>query len=124
MLVRLPLVAVGALCTLALAGCGSGPKSAVAGIQVCGTGHTAAKVPVEIEVNRGQVPCSTAMQVEASYAEAIVHGLAPGNGGGGPVKVNGWTCEGLATPQLLKTGETSKCVKGSQEIVAILKSPS
>jgi len=51
-----------------------------------------------------------------------VNGLAPGNGGGGPVTVNGWTCEGMATPQLLKTGETSKCARGGREIVAILKS--
>jgi hypothetical protein len=108
--------------TLALAGCAGGTKPATASIQDCGTGRTAANVPVEIEVYRGQVACSAALQVEASYAKAIVDGKAPGNGGGGPVTVEGWTCQGLATPQLLKTGETSKCAKDGREIVAILKS--
>ncbi|MGB6456803.1 MAG: hypothetical protein WBH47_20235 [Streptosporangiaceae bacterium] len=108
---------------LALAGCGAGTKPSAA-IQDCGTGRTAANVPVEIEVDHGQVACSAAMEVEASYARAIVDGRAPGNGGGGPVSIDGWTCQGLATPQLLKTGETSKCAKDGHEIVAILKSPS
>jgi hypothetical protein len=123
-MVRLRLAALAALSALVLAGCGTGAKPPVAVVQVCGTGKTAANVPVQIEVNRGQVSCQTAMQVEAGYARAIADGLAPGNGGGGPVKVSGWTCQGLDTPQLLKTGETSKCVKDSLEIVAILKSPS
>lgn len=123
-MVRPRLAALAALSVLVLAGCGTGTKSAGAEVQDCGTGRTAANVPVEIEVDRGQVSCPTAMQVEAAYAKAIAEGLAPGNGGGGPVKVSGWTCQGLDTPQLLKTGETSKCVKDSHEIVAILKSPS
>ncbi len=116
-------VAVVAMCALALAGCGTGAKPTAATVQDCGTSRTAASVPVEIEVDRGQVSCSVAMQVEASYARAIVAGLAPGNGGGGPVRVDGWTCQGLATPQLLKTGETSKCASDGREIVAILKPP-
>jgi hypothetical protein len=123
------LLALAALaCALAagltLAGCGAGAKPTTAAVLDCGTSRTAANVPVEIEVDRGQVACSVALQVEAGYAKAIVEGLAPGNGGGGPIKVDGWTCQGLATPQLLKTGETSKCAKDGREIVAILKSPS
>jgi hypothetical protein len=108
---------------LALAGCGTGGKPLGAAIQDCGTTRTAANVPVEITVDRGQVTCPTAMQVEASYAKAIVEGKAPGNGGGGPVRVDGWTCQGLDTPQLLKTGETSKCARDGHEIVAVLQTP-
>jgi hypothetical protein len=108
----------------ALTGCGTGVKPLAASIQNCGITRTAANVPVEIEVDRGQVTCGAAMQVEASYAKAIVEGRAPGNGGGGPVKIDGWTCQGLDTPQLLKTGETSQCAKNGHEIVAILKTPS
>ena len=81
-------------------------------------------VPVEIEVNRGQVSCAVAKTVEQNYAAAIVAGKAPGNGGGGPVTVNGWKCQGFPTPELLKTGDVSSCAKGGVEIVAILKSPS
>ena len=122
-MVRPRLAAIAALSALVLAGCGAGTKPA-ATVQVCGTGRTAANVPVEVEVNRGQVSCSAAMLVEADYAKAIAQGLAPGNGGGGPVKISGWTCQGLDTPQLLKTGETSKCVKDDREIVTILETPS
>jgi hypothetical protein len=121
-MVRSRLAALAVLSALAAAGCGTGARPTAA-VQDCGIARTAANVPVEIEVNRGQVSCATAMQIEAAYARAIAQGLAPGNGGGGPVKVSGWTCQGLDTPQLLKTGETSKCVKDSHEIVAILKSP-
>ncbi len=119
------LVVAGTLavgCTLAVAGCGqSAPKPARA--TDCGTSHTAANVPVEVAVEQGQVACTTALAVESDYAKAIVQGKAPGNGGGGPVTVNGWTCQGFPTPELLKTGKTSKCVKGSIEILAVLKTP-
>jgi hypothetical protein len=117
-------IACSLVATLALAGCTAGTKPATASIQDCGTGRTAANVPVEIEVYRGEVACAAALDVEARYARAIVDGKAPGNGGGGPVTVNGWTCQGLATPQMLKTGETSKCAKDGHEIVAILKASS
>jgi hypothetical protein len=110
---------------LAIAGCGPAAKPAAAAkVQNCGTSRTAANVPVEVKVNQGQVSCSVAMTIEASYAKAIEDGQAPGNGGGGPVKVSGWTCQGLATPQLLKTGEASKCVKAGTEIVETLKTAS
>ncbi len=113
------VVGVGVLALL-LAGCGGAPKAASP--QACGAGRTAANVPVEIEVNRGQVSCAVALTVEKSYAAAIVAGHAPGNGGGGPITVSGWKCQGFATPEELKTGDVSKCVKDSVQIVAILKS--
>jgi len=109
--------------TLALAGCGQSARPKTARATDCGTSHTAANVPVEVAVERGQVACSTALTVESDYAKAIVQGKAPGNGGGGPVTVNGWTCQGFPTPELLKTGETSKCVKDGTEIMAVLKTP-
>jgi len=107
---------------LPLTGCGA-PKTAVRP-QSCGTGRTAANVPIQIDVNRGQVSCSVAMTVERDYAAAIVAGKAPGNGGGGPITVNGWKCQGYSTPDLLKTGDVSRCTKSGVEIVAILKGPS
>lgn len=116
------VVIVGAL---AAAGCGgSAAPKAAASPQACGASRTAANVPVEVEVSHGQVSCAVAMTVEKSYAAAIVAGQAPGNGGGGPVTVNGWKCQGYPTPELLKTGDVSKCGKDGTEIVAILKSPS
>lgn len=119
------LTTAAVVCVLSLAGCGSAANpAAVRRVQDCGTSKTAANVPVEVEVSHGQVACSVALTVEKSYAAAIVAGLAPGNGGGGPVTVDGWKCQGFPTPELLKTGDASECVKDGTEILAILKSPS
>lgn len=124
---RLAPLAVAALiagAAAALAGCGGTAKPHTAAVVDCGTSRTAANVPIEVHVEKGQVTCSVAMNVESGYASAIKDGKAPGNGGGGPVPVEGWTCEGFDTPQLLKTGEASKCVKAGAEILATLKTPS
>jgi hypothetical protein len=118
-------VAVAAmLLTAAVAGCGSSPgKSQSTAAVSCGTTKTAANVPVHIQVVRGQVACATALQVERDYASEIESGQVPGTGGGAPVRVQGWTCQGFTTPVVLKTGDASKCVKGSTEILAVLPSP-
>ena len=89
----------------------------------CGTARTAAGVPVEIEIVHGQVACSAALAVERDYARAIASGKVPGNGGGAPVKVRGWVCQGFPTPQVLATGHTSACKKGAARILAVLKMP-
>ena len=112
-------VALGGM--IVLAGCGSARPRAAATVRTCGTSRTAANVPVEVEIRTGTVACSVAMTIEKSYAQAIVDGRAPGNGGGGPVSVQGWTCEGFPTPELLKTGDASKCAKAGDEILEILK---
>ncbi len=108
-----------------LAGCGgSAAHSATAPHAVaCGTARAAAGVLVHIQVRRGHVSCATALSVEKNYARAVASGHAPGNGGGGPVRVGGWTCHGYSTPVVLKTGHASSCVQGSREIMAILPSP-
>jgi hypothetical protein len=108
--------------TVALGGCGG--KSSAASVQDCGTSRTAANVPVEVKVYRGTVSCAAAMTVEKSYAKAIEDGDVPGNGGGAPVNVSGWTCQGFPTPELLKTGDTSKCARKGTEILEILKTSS
>jgi hypothetical protein len=89
----------------------------------CGSGKTAADVPVLVEVGQGPVGCSTAMRIERAYAAALASGKAPGNGGGGPVSVKGWVCAGFDTPEILRTGDASKCSKGPSEILAVLAMP-
>jgi hypothetical protein len=119
----LGLAVVAMTATLVLCGCG-GAKSNASTIQDCGASKTAANVPVEVKVYRSTVSCASAMTVENGYAKAIREGDAPGAGGAGPVTVSGWTCQAFPTPQVLKTGDTSKCVKKGTEIVEILKTPS
>ena len=126
-----------ALTGCALMGCGAGgsakpaaatsaapsPVPAATGHQ-CGTGKTAAGVPILVEIGHGPVGCAAAMKIERDYAAALASGQAPGNGGGGPVSVKDWVCAGFNTPQILRTGDTSKCSKGPSEILAVLAMPS
>jgi hypothetical protein len=77
-------------------------------------------VPVTIKVVRGTVNCGSVLQVENSYAAMMRQGDVPGNGGGAPVTVDGWTCQGYPTPQVLRTGAASQCHTGSAEVVAEL----
>jgi hypothetical protein len=131
------VLALAMLAGCALTGCGAGgpakrtastsavqsPLPAATGHH-CGKGKTAADVPILVEVGQGPVGCPTAMKIERDYASALASGRAPGNGGGGPVSIEGWVCQGFNTPQILRTGDTSKCSKGPSEILAVLAMPS
>jgi hypothetical protein len=122
---RLASVVLGSLTLLAgggglLAGCaspGAGPGAS------CGTTRTAANVPVVIKVTKGIVNCGTALQVENEYAARIRAGQVHGNGGGAPVTVSGWTCQGYPTPEVLSTGDASQCHTATAAIVAVLPVP-
>ena len=93
-----------------LAGCGtSGAASTPGAVQTCGTTRTGANVPVIVTIDHGSVSCATALRVENSYAAVVRTGQIRGTGGGAPVTVSGWTCQGFPTPEVLKTGETSVC---------------
>jgi hypothetical protein len=113
------------------AGCGSPTVGAppapsasqtatTAKLTTCGTASTAAGVKVHVEIAKGHVPCATALSIEQRYTRAIRSGKVPGNGGGAPVKINGWTCQGFPTPIVDETGDTSKCVRADAEILEIL----
>jgi hypothetical protein len=105
-----------------VAGCSSAQATAGAGA-TCGSTHTAAGVPVIIKVAKGSANCKTAMQVENEYATRIRDGRVPGNGGGAPIAVSGWTCQGYSTPEVLSTGNASQCHTGSTTILAVLPVP-
>jgi hypothetical protein len=110
------------LCAGLVTGCSSASPTAGTGA-TCGTTHTGANVPVIIKVARGTVNCKTAMQVENEYAARIRDGQVPGNGGGAPVVVSGWTCQGYTTPEVLSTGNASQCHNASASILAVLPVP-
>ena len=106
-----------------LAGCTSAAAADAGPGASCGTTRTAANVPVVIKVAKGAVNCGTALQVENEYAAMIRAGQFPGNGGGAPVAVSGWTCQGYPTPEVLSTGNASQCHTSNAAIVAVLPVP-
>jgi len=134
---RVTRVAVGAggilVVGMVVAGCGSsgggpdGPVAAPSASQLappqvtCGTSRTAANVPVIVEVEKGAASCQQAMRIQTGYTGLVRSGKVPGNGGGAPVRVDGWTCQGTDTTTTVQTGEASECHKGTTEIVAVLK---
>ena len=127
-------VAVSVLAALAacvMAGCGdapgkqsttaaSGPGASAPAIH-CGRARTAAGVPVDVEIV-GQASCHDAMTVERDYSRALASGKVPGNGGGAPVTIQGWICQGYDTPQVLATGRASACRRHGSQILAVLPS--
>lgn len=102
---------------------GTQPPAGSASATQCGTARTAAGVPVVIEVQHGPAGCTTAMAVERGYTRAVASGKVHGNGGGAPVTIKGWVCQGFNTPEVLATGHASACRKNGAEILAILPAP-
>lgn len=86
----------------------------------CGTTRTAVNVPVIIEVEKGAAACSLAMRIQDAYTAEVRAGRVRGTGGGAPLLVDGWTCQGEDTPTIVQTGEASRCHRGGTEIVAVL----
>jgi hypothetical protein len=124
----LPAIAALALVAGCSAASGSGTPAPAASSRPpgrnCGNGRTAAGVKVLIMVVRGPAPCATARLVEQRYASALASGEVAGNGGGAPVTLHGWVCQGFSTPEVLRTGNTSRCRKSGSEILAVLPTPS
>jgi hypothetical protein len=126
--VALAVVVAGAgLAAAAITGCSSpaassAPAPGTVG-SACGTTRTGANVAVVIKVTKGTVKCGTAMSVENGYASLLKHGQIRGNGGGAPVTVEGWTCQGYPTPEVLKTGNASQCHTASAQVVAVIQLP-
>lgn len=123
---RLATLAAAGVTLAGAAACSASAHTASPGAtgSTCGTTRTGANVPVVIKVAKGTVKCSDAMRVENGYAAAIRDGKLAGNGGGAPMKVSGWTCQGYPTPTVLKTGNASECHTGSAEVVAVVELPS
>jgi hypothetical protein len=91
----------------------------------CGAARTVINTPVMIKVAKGTVTCAAALAVENDYTAALKRDLSSkhsteGNGGGAPVAIDGWTCQGYPTPEVLKNGVTSKCHTASADVIAVL----
>jgi hypothetical protein len=107
-----------------LAACSASAHTTSPSAVTCGATRTGANVPVTIKIVKGTVSCAVAIKVENGYATAVRDGKVIGNGGGAPVKVDGWTCEGYPTPDVLRTGNASECHTATAEVVAVVEVPS
>ena len=120
-LATLPLVAL-----LAAAGCGgsSGHKAGAknAGAD-CGSVTTAAGTHAELKVTKGTVACPQAVSVYKTYFEDLAKGEAPGEGGGGTVNVQGWSCDSYSVPQMQQTGQGGYCAKAGTTVTAFMSPP-
>lgn len=127
MIRRMAALAVAGMSLAGLAACSASAhatrQSGTAG-STCGTTRTGANVPVIIKIAKGSVSCDAAMSVEKGYAAAVKHGELTGNGGGAPLKVGAWTCQGYQTPDVLRTGNASECHTASAEVLAVVELPS
>jgi hypothetical protein len=103
-----------------IAGCATGGSPGAGPGAACGTARTAANALVVVKVTTGSVACSTALKIQNEYGAKVRAGQVPGNGGGAPAMVSGWTCQGFSTPEVLDTGRTSQCRHGQTTFVAIL----
>lgn len=66
-----------------------------------------------LKVRKGRVACGPARKVFKTYLTKLRRGEAPGNGGGGPVHVQGWTC--VSGPA---TDPGSACTKAGTRFTA------
>jgi len=106
------------------AGCGTGcaaPGTTTSNAAAtCGHTLTGVDIAVVVRIGRGSVSCPTAMTVEQSYSALIRAGGLRGNGGGAPVSIRGWTCQGYTSAEIAQTERVSVCVKGSAQIFTAL----
>ena len=104
-------------------GCAAPGTAASNAASTCGRTLTGVDIAVVVRIGRGAVSCPTAMTVEKSYAALIRAGGLRGNGGGAPVSIRGWTCQGYTSAEIAQTERVSVCVKGSAQIFTVLPSP-
>lgn len=104
-------------------GCAASGTTSSNAAATCGRTLTGVDIAVVVRIGRGAVSCPTAMTVEKSYAALIRAGGLRGNGGGAPVSIRGWTCQGYTSAEIAQTERVSVCVKGSAQIFTVLPSP-
>ena len=101
-------------------GCAASGTTTSDAAATCGRTLTGVDITVVVRIGRGSVSCPTAMTVERSYAALIRAGGLRGNGGGAPVSIRGWTCQGYTSAEIAQTERVSACVKGSAQIFTAL----
>ncbi|MCO6011347.1 hypothetical protein NE236_41005 [Actinoallomurus purpureus] len=108
---------------LAAAGCGSGdkPKAAktpAAGAADCGKVDAAGGAPAYLKVTKGSAPCADAVSVYKAFFAEVADGKAPGQGSGGGLAVQGWSCVIYPPDKIQQNGRGADCTKGGTTVTA------
>lgn len=113
----LPLAAL-----ITLTGCGSSGKSkpgrTTAAAAECGKVDTAGGVSAYLKVTRGSVSCGEAVSIYKAFFAEIAAGKAPGQGSGGGLPVQGWSCVIHPPDQIRQNGRGADCTKGGTTVTA------
>ncbi|GAA0317366.1 hypothetical protein NE235_06130 [Actinoallomurus spadix] len=120
-LLSLPLAAL-----LTAAGCGSDGRPKVATTPParavdCGQIDTAGGAPAYLKVTKGSAPCGDAVSVYKAFFAAIAEGKAPGQGSGGALAVQGWSCVIYPSDRIQQDGRGADCTKGGTTVTAFQK---
>ncbi|WP_433188313.1 hypothetical protein [Actinoallomurus sp. CA-150999] len=120
-LLSLPLAAL-----LAVTGCGSGSKPKAAkttatGQADCGKVDAAGGAPAYLKVTKGSASCAEAVSVYKAFFAEIAEGKAPGQGSGGELSVQGWSCVIYPPDQIQQNGRGADCTKSGATVTAFQK---
>jgi hypothetical protein len=123
---RIAVTSLSLAALLAVAGCGSGDKPRVAkttaaGATQCGV-DTAGDAPAYLKVTKGSASCAEAVSVYRAFFAAIAEGKAPGQGSGGGLAVQGWSCVIYPPDKIQQNGRGADCTKGGTTVTALQNS--
>ncbi|MEV5755062.1 hypothetical protein AB0L00_45330 [Actinoallomurus sp. NPDC052308] len=111
---------------LLAAACGSGgtpkaTKTVMAGAVDCGQIDAAGGASAYLKVTKGSAPCRDAVSVYKAFFAAVAEGKAPGQGSGGGLAVQGWSCVIYPSDQIQQNGRGADCTKGGTTVTAFQK---
>ncbi|MCW2945318.1 MAG: hypothetical protein JWR24_2035 [Actinoallomurus sp.] len=105
-----------------MAGCGSGdsPKAArtPSGDSDCGKVATAGEAQAELKVTKGSASCAEARSVFQAFFAEVAGGKAPGQGSGGRLTVQGWSCVIYPPDRIQQKGRGADCAKAGTTVTA------
>lgn len=120
---RIAVTSLSLAALLTVPGCGSGGKpkagkAAPAGTTQCGRVDSAGGAPAYLKVTKGSASCAEAVSIYKAFFAAIAEGKAPGQGSGGGLAVQGWSCVIYPPDKIQQSGRGADCTKGGTTVTA------
>jgi hypothetical protein len=119
---RIAVTSLSLAALVTVAGCGSGDKpnaaKTTAAATQCGKVDTAGDAPAYLKVTKGSASCAEVVSVYKAFFAAITEGRAPGQGSGGGLAVQGWSCVIYPPDKIQQNGRGADCTKGGTTVTA------